>query len=43
VEPVAVQFVFDKRYSLYSRVERMKEKTDSQRDPGHRQPTSWRS
>jgi hypothetical protein len=25
------QFVFDRRYSLYSRVERMKEKTDSQR------------
>jgi sphingolipid delta-4 desaturase len=27
------QFVFDKRYSLYSRVERMKERTDSQRAP----------
>jgi hypothetical protein len=27
------QFVFDKRYSLYSRVERMKEKTNSQRVP----------
>jgi sphingolipid delta-4 desaturase len=27
------QFVFDKRYSLYSRVERMKEKTDFQRVP----------
>jgi sphingolipid delta-4 desaturase len=27
------QFVFDKRYSLYSRVERMKERTDFQRVP----------
>jgi fatty acid desaturase len=25
------QFVFDRRYSLYSRVERIKEKTDSRR------------
>jgi hypothetical protein len=27
------QFVFDKRYSLYSRVERMKERTHSQPVP----------
>jgi len=27
------QFVFDKRYSLYSRVERMKERSDFQRVP----------
>ncbi len=27
------QFVFDKRYSLYSRVERMKERTGSQGTP----------
>ncbi|PYL24489.1 MAG: hypothetical protein DMF37_07325, partial [Verrucomicrobia bacterium] len=28
-----LQFVFDKRYSLYSRIERMKQKADSQRAP----------
>ena len=28
-----LQFIFDKRYSLYSRVERMKEKTESQPAP----------
>jgi len=27
------QFVFDKRYSLYSRVERMKQKVDYRRVP----------
>jgi sphingolipid delta-4 desaturase len=27
------QFVFDKRYSLYSRVERIKDRPDSQRVP----------